>query len=54
MDYIKAQVCFEFKFNESAVSALQQCREKNYAGRFVGDKHSIYYVGVNYNPAGNV
>ena len=46
-------VC-EFKFGQSADAALAQCRERNYAARFVGENLPVYYVGVNYNPAADV
>ena len=44
----------EFKFDQSAAAALKQCRERNYAARFVGEGLPVYYVGVNYNPAADV
>jgi len=45
---------FEFKFNQTAEAALAQCRERNYAARFVAENQPVYYVGVNYNPAPEV
>ena len=45
---------FEFKFAQSAAVALAQCRDRNYAARFVGENLPVYYVGVNYNPSADV
>ena len=50
----KGVYVFEFKFAQSAAAALAQCRERNYALRFVGENLPVYYVGVNYNPAADV
>ena len=41
---------FEFKYAQSADAALRQCRDRNYAARFVGESRPVYYVGVNYDP----
>ena len=41
---------FEFKFGQSADAAPRQCRDRNYAARFVGESRPVYYVGVNYDP----
>ena len=40
----------EFKYAQSADAALRQCRERNYAARFVGENRPVFYIGVNYNP----
>ena len=46
----KGVYVFEFKYAQSADAALAQCRERNYAARFVGESRPVYYVGVNYDP----
>ena len=50
----KGVYVFEFKYGQSADAALAQCRERNYAARFVGENLPVHYVGVNYNPAADV
>ena len=40
----------EFKYAQSADAALKQCRDRNYAARFVGENLPVFYVGVNYDP----
>jgi len=44
---------FEFKFKSAAKAAIRQCRERNCAAAFAGDKRPVYYVGVNYSPRKN-
>ena len=46
----KGVYVFEFKYAQSADAALAQCRDRNYAARFVGESRPVYYVGVNYDP----
>ena len=41
---------FEFKYDESAQAALDQCRDRRYADAFAADAREVYYVGVNYDP----
>ena len=41
---------FEFKYDESAAAALDQCRERRYADAFADDSRTVHYVGVNYDP----
>ena len=40
---------FEFKYDESAEAALDQCHNKHYADAFAADDN-VHYVGVNYDP----
>jgi hypothetical protein len=42
---------FEFKYGKTAEEALQQAREKDYAGPWLDDEPPVFYVGVNYDPA---
>lgn len=44
-----AVVVFEFKYDHTAESALEQAEEKLYAGPFMNENRPIYLVGVNYN-----
>ena len=46
----KGVYVFEFKYAQSADAALKQCRDRNYAARFVGENLPVFYVGVNYDP----
>ena len=46
----KGVYVFEFKYAQSSDAALAQCRDRNYAARFVGEGRPVYYVGVNYDP----
>ncbi len=41
----------EFKYGQSAETALKQCREKRYADAYADDPRRVVYVGVNYDPA---
>jgi len=47
----KAVYVFEFKFNESAQDALDQCRKKNYAAPYAADARQVWYVALNYSAA---
>ena len=42
---------FEFKYDESAEAALDQCRARRYADAYTADGREVRYVGVNYDPA---
>jgi hypothetical protein len=42
---------FEFKYGKTAEEALQQAREKDYAGPWLDGEPPVFYVGVNYDPA---
>ena len=42
---------FEFKYDESAETALDQCRSRRYADAYAADGREVRYVGVNYDPA---
>ena len=42
---------FEFKYGKTAAEALQQAREKDYAGPWLDGEPPVFYVGVNYDPA---
>ncbi len=45
-DYIYV---FEFKFNRSASEALQQIRDRDYAGRHALDRRITYMIGANFS-----
>jgi len=47
----KAVYVFEFKFNASAQVALDQCREKNYAGPYAANARQVWYIALNYSAA---
>ena len=47
----KGVYVFEFKFGGSAEAALAQCRDRNYAAPYADDARTVYYIGVNYDPA---
>ena len=40
---------FEFKYDQSAQTAIDQCRERDYAAAFTADARPVVYVGVNYD-----
>ena len=42
---------FEFKYGKTSGEALRQAREKDYAGPWLDGEPSVFYVGVNYDPA---
>ncbi|MDE5806995.1 MAG: ATP-binding protein [Muribaculaceae bacterium] len=45
-DYI---YIFEFKYNGSVEEAMQQIRERDYAGRYSLDTRTIYLIGANFS-----
>ena len=45
----KAIYIFEFKYDQSAQAAIDQCRERDYAAAFTADARQVIYVGVNYD-----
>ena len=45
----KAIYIFEFKYDQSAQAAIDQCRERDYAAAFTVDARQVVYVGVNYD-----
>ena len=45
----KAIYIFEFKYDQSAQAAIDQCRERDYAAAFTADARPVVYVGVNYD-----
>ena len=47
----KAIYIVEFKYAQSAETALAQCRERRYADAYAADGRRVVYVGVNYDPA---
>ena len=40
---------FEFKYNKSVREALDQIRDRDYAGRFAMDRRRVYLIGANFN-----
>jgi len=51
LETAKGVYIFEFKYNQSARAALDQCREKNYAAPYAADPRPVWYVALNYNAA---
>ena len=45
----KAIYIFEFKYDQSAQAAIDQCHERDYAAAFTADARPVVYVGVNYD-----
>ena len=45
----KAIYVFEFKYDQSAQVAIDQCRARDYADAFTADARPVVYVGVNYD-----
>jgi hypothetical protein len=42
---------FEFKYGKTAPEAVDQAREKDYAGPWLDGDPPVFLVGVNYDPA---
>ena len=42
---------FEFKYGKTAQEAVDQAREKDYAGPWLDGDPPVFLVGVNYDPA---
>ena len=40
---------FEFKYNKSVGEAMDQMRDRDYAGRFALDRRKVYLIGANFN-----
>lgn len=45
-DYIYV---FEFKYNHSAEEAMEQIKQRDYAGRYALDRRQLYLIGANFN-----
>lgn len=39
---------FEFKYNSSVKEALDQIRERDYAGHYVMDSRKVFLIGANF------
>ncbi|MDE6511947.1 MAG: PD-(D/E)XK nuclease domain-containing protein, partial [Muribaculaceae bacterium] len=39
---------FEFKYNKSLQEAMDQIRDRDYAGRYAMDPRQIYLIGANF------
>jgi len=51
LETAKGICVFEFKFNQSAQAALDQCRKQNYAAPYASDPRPVWYIALNYNAA---
>ena len=40
---------FEFKYNKSVTEAMDQIRDRDYAGRYAMDPRKIYLIAANFN-----
>ncbi|MDE5872198.1 MAG: ATP-binding protein [Muribaculaceae bacterium] len=42
---------FEFKYNKSVEEAMEQIRDRDYAGRYAMESRTVYLIGANFNEA---